>query len=321
MEINVLNLRKSINKAYLKVKPNRYQIETFKKNIANLFDQIKESESEEFHKNIISEFLKNTYYSPGNYINTKGRADLVIHNGKNSNSTVGVLFELKKPSNKSEMPTCKNINTKAFQELILYFLIERITHKNIEIKYLVVTNILEWFIFNASDFEKLFASDKNLVKQFEDFENERLSGKIADFFYKCVAEPFVENNESEISVTYFNIKDFETIIKNANKEDDNKLIALYKIFSPEQLLKLPFAKDSNNLDKTFYNELLHIIGLEETKKGSKKLIGRKIEKKRNPGSLIENSITILKYEDCLSQVSRLPDFGNDREEQFFNISL
>ena len=321
MEINVLNLRKSINKAYLKVKPNRYQIETFKKNIANLFDQIKESESEEFHKNIISEFLKNTYYSPGNYINTKGRADLVIHNGKNSNSTVGVLFELKKPSNKSEMPTCKNINTKAFQELILYFLIERITHKNIEIKYLVVTNILEWFIFNASDFEKLFASDKNLVKQFEDFENERLSGKITDFFYKCVAEPFVENNESEISVTYFNIKDFETIIKNANKEDDNKLIALYKIFSPEQLLKLPFANDSNNLDKTFYNELLHIIGLEETKKGSKKLIGRKIEKKRNPGSLIENSITILKYEDCLSQVSRLPDFGNDREEQFFNISL
>jgi len=71
MEINLLNLRNSINKAYLKVKPNRTQIETFKKNIINLFDQIKESESEEFHKNIISEFLKNTYYSPNNYINTK----------------------------------------------------------------------------------------------------------------------------------------------------------------------------------------------------------------------------------------------------------
>jgi len=71
MEINLLNLRNSINKAYLKVKPNRTQIETFKKNITNLFDQIKESESEEFHKNIISEFLKNTYYSPNNYINTK----------------------------------------------------------------------------------------------------------------------------------------------------------------------------------------------------------------------------------------------------------
>ena len=76
MEINLLNLRNSINKAYLKVKPDRYRIEIFKKNITSLFDQIKESESEEFHKNIISEFLKNKYYSLNHYINTKGRADL-----------------------------------------------------------------------------------------------------------------------------------------------------------------------------------------------------------------------------------------------------
>jgi adenine-specific DNA-methyltransferase len=321
MEINLLNLRNSINKAYLKVKPNRTQIETFKRNITNLFDQIKESESEEFHKNIISEFLKNTYYSPNNYINTKGRSDLVIHNGKDSNSTVGVLFEVKKPSNKSEMPTCKDINTKAFHELILYYLRERITNKNIEIKYLVITNIFDWFIFNANDFEKLFSSEKNLVKQFIDFEEGRLSGTNTDFFYKSIAEPFCNNLESPISVTHYNIRDFETIIKNADREDDNKLIALYKIFSPEHLLKLPFANDSNNLDKTFYNELLHIIGLEETKEGSKKLIGRKIEKKRNAGSLIENSITILKYEDCLTQLPKLSDYGSIKEEQLFNIAL
>ena len=321
MEINLLNLRNSINKAYLKVKPNRTQIETFKKNITNLFDQIKESESEEFHKNIISEFLKNTYYSPNNYINTKGRSDLVIHNGKDSKSTIGVLFEAKKPSNKSEMPMCENINTKAFHELILYYLRERISNKNIEVKHLVITNIFEWFIFNASDFERLFANDKSIVKQFTDFEEGRLPGTNTDFFYKNIAEPFCNNLESPISVTHFDIRDFETTIKNANREDDNKLIALYKILSPEHLLKLPFANDSNNLDKTFYNELLHIIGLEETKEGSKKLIGRKIDKKRNPGSLIENSITILKYEDCLSQLPKLSDFGNNKEEQLFNIAL
>ena len=153
--------------------------------------------------------------------------------------------------------------------------------------------------------KRLFADDKNFVKQFTDFEEGRLSGTNTDFFYKNIAEPFLKISESQISVTHFDIRDFETIIKNANREDDNKLIALYKILSPEHLLKLPFANDSNNLDKTFYNELLHIIGLEETKEGSKKLIGRKKpEKKRNPGSLIENSITILKYEDCLSQLSK-----------------
>ncbi|MFA5818826.1 MAG: TaqI-like C-terminal specificity domain-containing protein [Bacteroidales bacterium] len=321
MEVNLLSLRKSINKAYLKVKPERSQIETFKKNIISLYDQINESESEEFHKNIISEFLKNTWYSPDHYINTKGRADLVIHNGKNTTSPVGVIFETKKPGNKPEMPTTTNLNTRAFHELILYFMRERIKGNNLEVKNLIITNIFEWFIFNTNDFERLFASDKNLVKQFTDFEERRLSGLNTDFFYKNIAEPFVENLESQISVTYFDIRDFETIIKNNDKQDDNKLIALYKILSPEHLLKLPFANDSNNLDKTFYNELLHIIGLEETKEGSKKLIGRKKTEKRNQASLIENVITILKSEDCLSQLPKRSDFGNDSEEQLFNVAL
>ncbi|MDO9340292.1 MAG: class I SAM-dependent DNA methyltransferase, partial [Bacteroidales bacterium] len=198
---------------------------------------------------------------------------------------------------------------------------ERIKGNNLEVKNLIITNIFEWFIFNANDFERLFTSDKNLVKQFTDFEERRLSGLNTDFFYKNIAEPFVENLESQISVTHFDIRDFETIIKNNDKQDDNKLIALYKIFSPEHLLKLPFANDSNNLDKTFYNELLHIIGLEETKEGSKKLIGRKKTEKRNQASLIENVITILKSEDCLSQLPKRSDFGKDSEEQLFNVAL
>jgi len=219
------------------------------------------------------------------------------------------------------MPACENINTKAFHELILYFLRERISNNNIEIKHLVITNIFEWFIFNASDFEKFFAGDKSLVKQFTDFDEGRLSGTNTDFFYKNIAEPFINNSESKILVTHFDIRDFGIIIRNASREDDNKLIALYKILSPEHLLKLPFTNDSNNLDKTFYNELLHIIGLEESKEGNRKLIGRKTEKKRNPGSLIENCITILKYEDCLSQLLKLSDYGNNKEEQLFNIAL
>ena len=187
MKLNIINIRKSINKAFLKVKPNRSQIENFKHNILNLYDQINESESEEYHKNIISKFLADTYYSPDHYINTKGRTDLVIHNGKDSASTVGVLIETKKPSNKAEMPTKDNLNAKALQELILYYLRERIFGKNIEVKHLIVTNIYEWFIFNANDFDRLFAQNKKLVKQFTDFEEGRLADTKTDFFYKQIA--------------------------------------------------------------------------------------------------------------------------------------
>ena len=54
--------RESLNKAFLKVKPNRNDIENFKKNLHSLIEKINESESEEFHKNLIGDFLKGTYY-------------------------------------------------------------------------------------------------------------------------------------------------------------------------------------------------------------------------------------------------------------------
>ena len=103
MNLNILTPRKALNKAFLKVKPNREDIEKFKANLAHLLNQINETESEEFHKNIVSSFLNNAYYHPHHYINTKGRNDLVIHNGKDAKSTVGVVIEAKKPTNKAEM--------------------------------------------------------------------------------------------------------------------------------------------------------------------------------------------------------------------------
>ncbi|MCE2907171.1 MAG: type II restriction endonuclease, partial [Anabaena sp. CoA2_C59] len=136
--------RKSLNKAFLKINPFRKDIETFKKHLKNLIEKINESESEEFHKNLIADFLKNTYYSSNHFINTKGRNDLVIHNGKDPKTSVGVILEFKKPTNKSQMLKVNNLNTKAFQELVLYFLRERLTEKNLEIKYLIATNIYEW---------------------------------------------------------------------------------------------------------------------------------------------------------------------------------
>ncbi|MFZ6052504.1 DUF7149 domain-containing protein [Halocola ammonii] len=176
MQLTKLKPRKALNKAFLKVKPNRSDIEGFKDNLIKLLDRANDQESEEFHKNLVSDFLKQTYYRDQHFINTKGRNDLVIHNGKNAKSSVGVVIEAKKPTNKSEMVREDKINTKAFHELVLYYLRERITANNLEIKYLVATNQYEWFIFDANVFEKAFASNKRLVKQFEDFEAGRLAG-------------------------------------------------------------------------------------------------------------------------------------------------
>lgn len=338
MILKELKPRKALNKAFLKVKPNRTQIEVFKSNLIALLDRTNDTESEEFHKNLVSDFLKKTYYDPNHYINTKGRNDLVIHNSDGAHTTVGVIMEVKKPTNKAEMPQIgtntvktkpdgeqtndgKKLNTKAFHELVLYYLRERITHKNLEIKHLLVTNINEWYIFDATVFERLFAQNKNLVKQFSDFEAGRLADTKTDFFYKQIAEPFIHSISSEFEYTYFNFQDYQKPLRNADKADDNALIALFKLLSPEHLLKLPFSNDSNSLDKRFYGELLHIIGLTETKEGGKKLIGRNKATERHTGTILEDTIIQLDSLDKLNRLEKPNQYGQAQQERLFNVAL
>jgi len=321
MNKQLIQPRKALNKAFLKIKPNRTEIEIFKTNLIQVLDSCNDKESEEFHKNLVSDFLKNTYYSPNHFINTKNRNDLVIHNGKDAKTTVGVIIEAKSPTNKSEMISVANLNGKALQELVLYFLRERITEKNLEFKHLVVTNIYEWFVFDAQLFEKYFAQNKAFVKQFEEFDAKQLSGVKTDFFYKDIAKPFIETIKNEIEYTYFNFKDYDKPLRNTDKDDDKSLVALYKLLSPEHLLKLSFANDSNSLDKNFYSELLHIIGLTETKEGGKKLIERHKVDNRNNGSLLENAIIQIDSLDKISRLQNPKQYGETYEDRLFNVAL
>ncbi|MGN6439227.1 MAG: DUF7149 domain-containing protein [Agriterribacter sp.] len=321
MQLKELKPAKALNKAFLKVKPNRADIERFKENLVQLLDRTKQHETEEFHKNLVSDFLKKTYYDPEYFINTKGRNDLVIHNGNKASTTVGVIIEAKSPANKNEMITTGKLNTKAFQEIVLYYLRERITQKNVEVKHLVITNINEWFIFDSTLFDRLFAQNKNFVKQFNDFEARRLADVTTDFFYKQVAEPFIAGIQQEIEFAYFDLRNYQKPLLNKDREDDKKLIALFKLLSPEHLLKLPFVNDSNSLDKKFYTELLHIIGLSETKEGGKKLIGRNKEGERNSGAILEDAIIQLDSLDKLTRLEKPSHYGGTKEERLFNVAL
>jgi len=313
-------IKQALNPGFLKQKPERKEIELFKKELVALLDRIDLKESEEFHKNLITDFLNPVYYRDNYYINTKGKNDLVIHNGKDAASSVGVLIEVKRPTNKTEMVTHDNLDVKSFQELVLYYLQERKTGKNFELRYLMITNVYEWFVFDAQDFEKLFYQDKALLDRFEQFQAGKLSGTSTDFFYKEIASPEIRKRQAEIPYIHLDVREYEDVLRKADKENDRKLIALYKFLSPVQLLKLPFANDNNQLNKAFYAELLHIIGLEEVKEGQQKFIRRKKEKERDDGSLLENAIDQIKLKNKLGNLPA-EQFGKTEEEQLFGVAL
>jgi Alw26I/Eco31I/Esp3I family type II restriction m6 adenine DNA methyltransferase len=316
MKLELIKPIKALNKAYLKEKVSRNHIELFKKNLQHLLGRINEHESEEHLKNVIADFLKDTWYKEQFEINTKDRNDLVIHTGKTTKEAVGVILEVKKPSNKAEMMSDAKPNTKALQEIILYYLRERVDHNNTDIKYLIVTNIHEWYIMDEVWFEKNVFRNNKLKK---DYESWKLSGKDTKFFYDSIAKPFLDEVTEDMPVAYFDVRTYEKYVTNTNKEDDIKLIGLYKILSPAHLLKQPFINDSNSLDTKFYVELLHIIGLEEIKDGSKKLIKRK--SKSDEASLLENTIIKLEDKDALRNISNLSVFGANKADQLFNVAL
>ncbi|MDQ3022418.1 MAG: Eco57I restriction-modification methylase domain-containing protein [Bacteroidota bacterium] len=321
MKLSIQPPKKSISKAFLKHRPLRFEIEKFKSNLLKLLEKIDEIEREENQKNHIRDFLLNTYYKDRYEVNTKDYKDLVIRTGKTNKDNVGVIIETKRPGSKNEMISAGNLNVKAFQELVLYYMHERVDEKNIDIKYCIATNINEWFVFDASLFEKYFYRNKEFVKQCEEWRRGQKVTADTNLFYNDIAKPFIDSIEDEIPVTHFDLRDYKEALESSDPEKQKNLIALYKLLSPNHLLRIPIADDSNKLDEKFYKELLHIIGLEESKIGSKTVIDRKEKEKRDAGSLLENIISKLCILDSADRVSDSTNFGETKDEKDFNIAL
>jgi hypothetical protein len=88
-----ISIKQALNKAFIKQRPDRAGIELCKTNLIYLLDTVKTNaaESEKFLKNLVSDFLKNTWYAPNYFINTAGRIDLVVHTGKDTAAPVGII--------------------------------------------------------------------------------------------------------------------------------------------------------------------------------------------------------------------------------------
>jgi len=313
---------KTLHPAYRIQNVELGRIERFKTELSRLLEHIghSEQESEEHLKNIVSDFLKGAFYRDEHFINTKDRQDLVIHNGKTAKDTVGVIIETKKPGNKSEMISSAKPNTKALHELLRYYLNERSKGENKEIRHLIINNIYTWYVFDAADFERHIYDNNKLLKQYADWSEGRLGAGTTDWFYKEIAAPFFEKELPELRCCTFDLRDYAEVATNADLSDDDALLDLFKILSPEHLLKKPFVNDSNTLNKQFYDELLYILGLEEIKDGGKKLIDR-AEKRRHDGSLLENTLAELEVSGVWRDVQDLDQFGDTPDKQRFSIAL
>lgn len=234
--------------------PKRETIENFEKEINSLLENAPRQGDEEFQKNEINKFLKNAY---GYDCNTKKKVDSAIY----VDGEVQVLIEVKALNKKTEFPKNReNPLSKAFCQMVLYFLEEREKEKNNSLKHTIICNAHEFFLFDCKDL--LFLNDDKRITDFYKYcAQKEGTDSSKPKFYEDLEQYLKEDFQGELPYTYFNLND-----------DFKELPLIYQVLSQEVLLKQKKTLDANTLNKDFYEELLYILGLEEQNEKGKTLI-------------------------------------------------
>ncbi|WRC01805.1 class I SAM-dependent DNA methyltransferase [Helicobacter pylori] len=245
---------KDFIKKYNPQEPKKEIIENFEKEINSLLENAPRQDDEEFQKNEINKFLKNTY---GYRCNTNKKVDSAIYVDKEA----WVLIEVKALNNKTEFPKNReNPLSKAFCQMVLYFLEEIEKEKNNSLKHTIICNAHEFFLFDCKDL--LFLKDDKRIKKFyKNYAKKEGTDSSKPKFYKDLEQYLQEDFQGELRYTHFNLSD-----------DFKELPLIYQVLSQEILLKQRKTLDANTLNKDFYEELLYILGLEEQNDKGKILI-------------------------------------------------
>ncbi|GAA7773096.1 class I SAM-dependent DNA methyltransferase [Helicobacter pylori] len=245
---------KDFIKKYNPQEPKKETIENFEKEINSLLENAKGQDGEEFQKNEINSFLKNTY---DYHCNTYEKVDSAIYvDGK-----AWVLIEVKALNNRNEFPKDReNPLSKAFCQMVFYFLKE--IKNNNSLKHAIICNAHEFFLFDCKDFCTLFQNDKEINKLHKNCSSKEGTDPKTKRFYSDLEEYLRNDFEGELRYTHFNL----------NSDDPKELPLIYQVLSHEVLLKQKKTLDANTLNKDFYEELLYILGLEEQNEKGKILI-------------------------------------------------
>jgi uncharacterized membrane protein len=316
MKLTTRTILKSLSPSIKAFKPTRIAFNHFKAKLSEYLSVIDHNESEENLKTHLMQFLK-SLYGQQHLIEQQDRIDFVIRTG-GKKSPAGVLVESKRRCNKADMITVSDCNRKAMHELVLYYMRER-SSGNTDIRNLIICNEHEFFIFSSKAFERSFFKNAAFRKDYDDWAAGRKSDGTTDFFYSQIAKPYIASLKAEFEATHFFLTSANAEL--ATGQSEKQLLLLFKILSPQHLLRTSLANDSNSLNKAFYDELLYIIGLEEKKHDGTRVIDRMEESKRTPGSLIENTIAKLKPKNAFNSAAMIEVYGSAPEQRAFAIGL
>ncbi len=243
-----------------------FGLEEFKEKVAQYLeslDKYKGQNEKAIVANALVPFLKSLGFHAQAAFKQKGNSEIDLALLKDSQ--VEILIEAKTQKNKTEMFSAENPNCKALHECILYYLRER--ENNTRLKYILITDFYQFYLFRAKEFERYFYKNKKIQDAYKSLNKKDLLENQKDFYAelaKILSKEFQGNLEEDLSNTSLQGAHFDL-------RNDKHFKQSYAILNKE-FLHDEFHRDSNALNPKFYYELLHILGLKEIETKGKILI-------------------------------------------------
>lgn len=325
MELKIQSPKQAVSQTYQREKVAISDFQAFINALDNYFYYSNRAKNlEETTESYLTDFFH--FFFPNAHIfSTQFSTNILIKNiAENENSPAEILIFEADYRYPKLMFSVADLNKKSFHDVVIAYLTEVIKNENEALKTIIVTNSEKFYFIDCQYFKQNLI-DKNLIHEFKNWQTESENETATKAFYKSLKNK-IETIDLDCSTVYFDLKDYENHLELLKNQDNliqektkRELVNIYKILSPDFLKNNLQNKTKNTLNETFYYELLHIIGLEETGRGNNKILMRC----ENPhaGSLIENTIIKLRTEDVLYHLKNLETFGNTEAEQYFNVAL
>lgn len=307
LEFVKIEVKDFINQYFYRYKILENEFEKFKESLINYIGTLEKhkNQNEDFLvANCLSPFFKSLNFETQIKSKMKGKSEIDLSIVKDSN--IQILIEAKKPNDK-DFFGYNNPNCKALHEAILYYFRIR-EENNFSIKYIILTDFYKFYIFEAKEFEKVFYRNKDFEMLYKSFKNQNsmFNGKTEEFYLE--AKNILERKNFNLKGAFVDLNDISDILKeNKNFKTNFKYLKPYfKIFSRDFLLQEFNPNDANELNKGFYDELLHILGLSEKIINNKTIIVPSKNSTNREGTLYYNIL------------QRLPEDKRDEKENEIN---
>ncbi|WP_432633589.1 DUF7149 domain-containing protein [Brachyspira sp.] len=307
LEFVKIEVKDFINQYFYRYKILENEFEKFKESLINYIETLEKhkNQNEDFLvANCLAPFFNNINFETQIKSKMKGKSEIDLSIVKDSN--IQIIIEAKKPNDKDFFGD-NNANCKALHEAVLYYFRIR-EENNFSIKYIILTDFYKFYIFEAKEFEKVFYRNKDFEMLYKSFKNKNsmFNGKTEEFYLE--AKNILERKNFNLKGTFVDLNGISDILKeNKNFKTNFKYLKPYfKIFSRDFLLQEFNPNDANELNKGFYDELLHILGLSEKIINGKTLIVPSKNSIDREGTLYYNIL------------QRLPEDKRDKKENEIN---